>query len=75
MFKLSRDLIGRRSQRVMQLYGQKLLKVSYQAAEFGGRKYRDTRDIIVLVCHVILEEHVTKRSCDFMDKVTPNDKS
>ena len=35
-------------------------------ARFGGRRYCGSKDIMLLVCHVISQHHVIKGSCDFM---------
>ena len=37
----------------MWIYGQDPIKVTYQPAKFGGHKYSDRGDIVVIVCHVI----------------------
>ena len=44
------------------------MKVSDRPAKLGGDRYCDSEDIMILVCHVILEDHITKESCDFMDR-------
>ena len=41
-------------------------KVSQQVAKFGGLRHCGSEAIIVLVCHMILEDHVTKESSNFM---------
>ena len=33
---------------------------SHQLAKFGGRRHCGSSDIVVLVCHVIMQDHVTK---------------
>ena len=40
--------------------------LSYHPAEFGGHRHFVSGDIMILVCHVILQDHVIKGSCDFM---------
>ena len=40
--------------------------VSYQPVKFGGHRYSDSGDIMVFVCHVILQDHVIKKPCDFI---------
>ena len=40
--------------------------MSYHAAKFGGHTHSDSRDIINFVCHVVLQDHVTRLSYDFM---------
>ena len=39
--------------------------VSHYPAKFGGHRHCDSGDIIVLVCHVISQECLIKRSRDF----------
>ena len=39
--------------------------ISHYRAKFGGHRHCDSGDIIVLVCHVISQEYVIKRSRDF----------
>ena len=56
-FRLSRDLKIQRNQRVIRLYGQEPIKVSYHLAKFGGHRHCGNDDIMSLVCHV-LEYHV-----------------
>ena len=43
-----------------------LLLISQHTAEFGGHRHCDCGDIMVLVCHVTLHNHVTKESNNFM---------
>ena len=40
--------------------------VSHYPAKFGGHRHCDSGDIIVLVCHVISQEYVIKRSRDLV---------
>ena len=39
--------------------------MSYHPAEFGGYRTCDSEDIMVLICRVILHEHLAKRSSNF----------
>ena len=39
-----------------------LIKVSYHPAKYGGYRHTGSRDIMVFVCHVILLNHLIKRS-------------
>ena len=39
---------------------------AYHPVKFGGQKHSDGGDILVLVCHVILQDHVIKGLRDFM---------
>ena len=41
-----------------------LVKVSYPVVKFGGLRYSGSKDIMVLVCDVILQDHVIKASCN-----------
>ena len=41
------------------------MKISYHPTKFGGHKDCGGEDIMILVCHVILEKHVIKMSCEF----------
>ena len=45
-------------ERIMQLQGRKPLTVSHHPIKFGVGKHCDSGDIIDLVCHVILQDHV-----------------
>ena len=38
----------------------------YHPAKFGGRSHSGSGIIMNLVCHIILQDNVTKESCDFM---------
>ena len=52
----------------MLLYGHKTMKRSYRPTMFGGHSHCSSEDIMILVCHVILLDHVIKGSCDFIGK-------
>ena len=41
-----------------------LVKVSYPLVKFGGHRYSGSKDVMVLVCDVILQDHVIKGSCN-----------
>ena len=56
-----------RDQRLVWLYRQKPIQVSYHPAKFGGYIPCGSEDM-VLACHVILQDHVIKWSCEFMDR-------
>ena len=43
-----------------------LRSVSQYFTKYGGKKLCDTGDKMVLVCHVILQDHVIKRPFDFV---------
>ena len=42
------------------------MKVSYHSAKFGGHMHCGSGNIMVLVGHVILQDHVIKGSSDFI---------
>ena len=63
---LSHDLARSLDQKVMQLYGQKPLKVSHHPTKFGDQRHCGSRDIMVLMCDVILQNRMIEGSCDFM---------
>ena len=42
----------------------------YHFAKFTGHKLFSSRDIIILICHVILQDLVIKGLCDFMGRST-----
>ena len=44
----------------MSLYGQKPSNVSHHPTEFCGFRHCGSGDILVLVCHVVLKDHVIK---------------
>ena len=58
VFSLSRDLARARDYKVMGLSGWKFHKVSHQLTKFGDYRQGGSGDIMVLVCHVILHNHV-----------------
>ena len=40
----------------------------YHPAKFGGHMHCGSADVMALVCHVMLQNHVIKGSCDFMGR-------
>ena len=48
----------------MRLLRQEAIKVSHPA-KFGGQKRCGSKDIMILVCHVTLQDHVIIWSIDF----------
>ena len=44
------------------------LKVSHHPVKFGGHWHCGSGDTMVLVCHVILQDHVTKGSNNYMGR-------
>ena len=47
--------MGSKHQSVMSLYRQGPIKVSYDLARFVDHRHRGNRDVMILVCHVILQ--------------------
>ena len=47
-------------------YGLDLIKVKYYLATFISHRHCGSEDIVILVCHVILQNHVLKEPCDFI---------
>ena len=44
------------------------IKVGYYLAKFGDHRHSDGGDIVVLVSHMISEDHVIKGSCDIIGR-------
>ena len=44
----------------MRLHGQEPIKVIYHPAKICGHGGYDSKDIIILVCHMISQDHVIK---------------
>ena len=47
------------------------LIVSYRPTKFGGHGHCGSGSIMVLVCHMILQDHVSKASGNFMGRSHP----
>ena len=62
------DFARPRDQRVKQLHGWDSLKVSHYPAKFCGHRRIGIGDIMVLVCHVISNDHVIRGSSNFMGR-------
>ena len=56
-FSLSRDLVRQRDERLVRLYGQQPVKVSYHPAQCGCHRHSGYGDIF-LVCDVIVQGHM-----------------
>ena len=52
----------------MWLYYWEPLKVIQHPTKYGHHSHFGSGDLIVLVCHLILEDHVIKDSCDFISR-------
>ena len=63
---MSRDLATPRYQRVQQLYKWGLYKVNNNLTKYGRNKHCFVGDIMVLVCHVTLQDKVIKALYGFM---------
>ena len=57
---MSCDLGRHYDQKVMSLDGQKPPNVNHHPTNFYGFRHCGDGDIMILVCHVILEDHVIK---------------
>ena len=44
------------------------IKIGYYPLKFGSLRLSDNGDIMVSVCHVILQDHEMKWSSDFIDR-------
>ena len=55
----------------MRFIRQEGLKVSHHSARFGGHGHSGSGHVMVLTCHVILQEHVIKESCVFNEIHNP----
>ena len=42
---------------------------SHQLAKFGDHRHCDSGDIMILVCHMILQDHVIKWSFEFTGRI------
>ena len=62
---MSRHLTRPRDKRIIWLYGQERIKVDYVPAKFGDHRHSDSGDIMVLICHIISQDHLIKGSWDF----------
>ena len=67
-YSFSRDLARPCGRRVEQHYGQKPVMTKHELARFGGHRHCDSGDIMILVCRVILQDNVIKRSYDFIGR-------
>ena len=48
------------------------MKVSYHPAKFSGYRHSGSRNIMIFVCHVTLQDHVIKVLCNFMVRSPSN---
>ena len=42
--------------------------MSYHSAKCGGHRFFSSRDIMIFICHVALQDHVIRALCDFMSR-------
>ena len=49
-----------RDQRVMKLHCWEPLMINHHATKIGGHRHCGSGDIMILVCHMILQDHVIK---------------
>ena len=47
------------------------LKVSLQPGKFGGHRHGGSGDIMFLVLHVVVQDHMAKGSIDLMGRSVP----
>ena len=57
---------GQREKTVVCLYGLKLLMVSHHSFKISSQRYCSSGNVSVLVCHVILQNHLIQSLCEFM---------
>ena len=50
----------------MQIYGCELLKVCHRLGKSCEHRYYNSGDIVSLICHVTLREHMFEGLCEFM---------
>ena len=50
----------------MKLYGYQPIKMSYHPAKHGGHRHSSSRQIMIFVCHVTLEDHVMRALYDLL---------
>ena len=50
----------------MWLYGKEAPKVGHHPAKFSGYRQFSSGDVMVSICHVIFQGHVTKGSSNFV---------
>ena len=55
-------------QSAMWLYGQEPINIVYSSVKSGGHRQSGIRDVMVLICHVIPQDPVIKRSYDVMGR-------
>ena len=50
----------------MKLYGYQPIKMSYHSVKFGGHRHSSSRQIIIFICHLTLEDHVMRTLYDLL---------
>ena len=50
------------------LFRYELIKIGYHPVKFDGHRQCDRVDVVLLICHVISQYHVTEISSDLMDR-------
>ena len=50
----------KRDTKFIWLYREEPVNVNYHPTNFGGHRYCGSRDIMILVCHMISQDHVIK---------------
>ena len=67
VLNLSSGLTGPRDWRIIWHYRWKPLMISYHHTTFGGDKHCGSEDVMILICHVISQDHLTKEPCSFIN--------
>ena len=50
------------------IYGKELFKVTHDTTKFGDHRNCDIGAIMLIVFHMISEDHVIKGTCDFIGR-------
>ena len=51
--------------------GRSLSIASHYFAKFGDHRHCGSGDIMILGCHIIPQDYMTKGSCDFVGRIPP----
>ena len=65
-FSLLHDLARSRNQKLKRLYEWELTRVSYHPAKFGDYRQSGSGDIMILACHVTMQDQVIRGLYDLM---------
>ena len=67
-FNFSRDLAGPHDHTFEELMDETYFKVKQHHTKSGSHRRYGSRDIMVLVCHMISQDYLIKVSCHFMGR-------